>query len=319
MKFRRSFVPLKNFTTKMIILLFDLFLAAIYMVALIFQKTKLYQKIGSDRLTFTKRITRRLTSFFDPKVFYDYYERLFEETFLPPPYGHAFEKKSEKRTIKRTISSSKLSYFYDCWNKSNPDKRIERASYALLSSIFNDPPSTIYVFNVADHLTEVIEFAQEVFTENFELNIDLINLDLFKRQKLVSGQLEENKPLKEIASQIVEKFGSRDLFLFGLGDPVPPLGHVNDVFIEIFPHFPAGMRVAAYGVSEKDDEDEWIRWNVSSWNAEILLEAILSNSMNLILEEDSRLLDLSFDKNLQESVKERYTFRARDLIVLRRF
>jgi hypothetical protein len=317
MKENKNYLFIKNIVIRSIIVFFDLLLASTYLAVFLIQKIPLYRRIGSDRLKITNQFTTLLSSFFDPKTYYVFYEKIFYEKFLNSSKITSPPKSLTSIDMLKRLRPDDIDVFNRFWSELFPGKEIDRGSYAFLYSLFEQPPKKVYLYNVPESFVEVVTFAQKVLIQEFCLKFDVIDLNLFSI-KNGHDQFQGHKPFHEIASGIVENFESQDFFVFGLADPIPPLGHVRNVFVDIFPEVRNGMRIGVYGVSDNSKLDEWIIWNLSFWNAETLLEVLLSNSKDLVSEWDSRLLDLSREGYLIKRLNESSLLVGTELIVIRK-
>jgi len=276
---------------KKLIPFFDIALALVYSVALLIQHTKPYKKIRPDTLKYTNKIVIRLNNFFDPTAYYSFYERLFYEKHL-----QSFQQNTRPEP-KRTINSIEEQISPGVESVSNLLKspsigqQLEPSAHALVHSFVPHPPTKLFLYNTPKHLKEIVRSLLE--TQCRTQSTDIIDLNLFTESGFPKSTNQFNQPLVEIENDVVSQFDSDSFFLFGIDDAVPPLNHIKDIFTRIMPRVPHGMRIGVYGVSRTNQEDEWMKWNITFWSAQTLLEVLIANSENIEVECDSRFSDFS--------------------------
>lgn len=302
---------------RLVISISDFSLALIYLIAWILQESSLYKKIGIDRLIITKRIVARLSSFFDAKALYSFYERQFYVSFVQSMRQPTEIAADARKKFQKFQRSHYLDTFNKIWQTQKSQKLLNTWHYTLLNSIFIQLPEKIFLFNTPDELDMLVETANKVVTTENLVEIQVVNLNLFRSSSEVSTAISECVPLRERYVEILSQFKQGDYFLFGLDDPVPPLDHIKEVFTEILPRLPENMRVGVYGVSGSDEEDEWIKWNLSFWSAETLLEVLIKNSEKFSIEWDSRFLDFSEEECSVSRFNKKDPPGTKNLIVLK--
>jgi hypothetical protein len=287
-------------------------------MAFVLQKTFIYKRIGSGRLPITKKLLVKLEGFFDVKAFYTFYEEEFHRLFIKSLEEVSNLEARNERVDIEIQRSGLLDLFNSKWKQANLEYNLGSAEYTLLNALFLEQPKKIYLFNTPKELSLLIREASQIVSRDSRSQI--IDLNAFSDKLELGDDMKDFRPFIERIPDIVNNFHSEDFFLFGIDEPIPPLNHIKEVFTRIIPKIPGNMRVGVYGISPKtaEDIDEWIKWNVSFWSAETLLEILISNSEDLITEWDSRNLDFSQEEHFSLIDENRCRLFAKELMIFRR-
>ena len=250
---------------------------------------KIYRKIGSHKLKFSKKILDTVGIF--PLIDH-YYEPLFNSRHL---------KQSLQKD--RYLPGINLNTNSQLKNLSNLDKRNELVelnldqksfhyNFDIKNSFFGEADAEIY-FQLIRYLKpkKILEIGSGHST--------LIALEAIKKNQDVDGfktsmtciEPYENKWLNKINVTILREtientnpknylnLKSNDILFIDSSHMIRPQGDVLKIFFEILPNLPKGVIIHVHDIfTPKDYPEKWIVKENRFWNEQYLLEALIANS-----------------------------------------
>lgn len=273
---------------KMILKLLDIVFAILIIPSALI--LKIYSRVGGRRLPICRETLKKIGVY---PIRDHYYQPLFNDAHLLVPLSLDRNLPGLDLNVKYQLDLlSKINYSSEIYFQDLNNNSLNKLNFFLGNGSFESGDAE-FLYSIVRHfkprmIVEIgsghsTKIANQALIKNKSLNSNSykhICVEPYEMPWLSQLNVEVIRNRVELCDpKLFSSLQHNDLLFIDSSHIIRPQGDVLFEYLEILPNLNSGVIVHVHDIfTPKDYPDPWIRENVSFWNEQYLLEALLSNS-----------------------------------------